>query len=439
MTTDDSRRVSVLLGVLFGVAGMGSSSASVVLPMMADDLGTTVGLAAWTISLYALMFAVTTAIYGRVSDLVGVRTPLLAGVGLMALGATVATFAPSYEVLLAARVLQGAGAAAVPTLGVALLSHRYDGAVRGLALARLAGIAAAITSLGPLLGGLAEAAVGWRATMALPVLSLAVLPFLRSALHTEGTRARLDLVGAVLVAGTSAGLILLIQSPSSGVVVALVGSALLLAGAPLVAMWVTRRPHGFLPLSVVRNGAVIRSALAAAAVPASWFAMLVAVPAVLVARGWEAWQVGLLLIPAGVVGLLLPRFSGPILVRLGGPATLGLAAALAAVSTAVAAGGVHLDSATLLAAAIALVSFAFGVGQPALTISVGEAVEAEVRGVALGVATLLFMAGGSVGAAVVAGLGAPLGITGSLLVVAALPVLGLAAMAPAVRRAAVAA
>ena len=140
MTHDDSGRVSLLLGLLFGLAGMGSSSAAIALPLMGADLGVSVGVAAWTISLYALMLAVTTAVYGRISDLVGVRLPLMVGIGLMTGGALVAALAPSYGVLLVARLFQGAGAAAIPTLGVAVLSARYEGADRGLAFGRLAGV-----------------------------------------------------------------------------------------------------------------------------------------------------------------------------------------------------------------------------------------------------------------------------------------------------------
>ena len=151
-------------------------------------------------------------------------------------------------------MFQGAGAAAIPTLGVALLSARYDGEVRGLALGRLAGMAAAVSCLGPLVGGAVEHAFGWRAVMALPILGVLVLPFLWRALAGGGTGARLDLLGAVLVAGTAAGLVLLVQSPSTGATVAVVGALLLLLlGAPAVALRVRRRPHGFLPLSVVRN------------------------------------------------------------------------------------------------------------------------------------------------------------------------------------------
>jgi MFS family permease len=80
------------------------------------------------------------------------------------------------------------------------------------------------------------------------------------------------------------------------------------------------------------------------------------------------------------------------------------------------------------------VTVAFGLGQPALSASVGEAVHEDVRGVALGIATLLFLVGGSVGSAVVGGLGDVIGIDASLALLAVLPVLGLGALRPELRR-----
>lgn len=433
--TDDSRRVSLLLGLLFGLAGMGSSSAAVTLPLLGPDLGVGPGLAAWTISLYVLMLAVTTALYGRISDLVGVRGPLLAGLVLMSVGALVAAVAPTFEVLLGARVVQGAGAAAVPTLGVAILSARYEGSVRGLAFGRLAGTAAAVSCLGPLVGGLVENAFGWRAVMALPVLGALVVPFLWRALPTGGSGARLDVVGAVLVALTASGMVLVVQSPSAGLVVAGLGAGLLVVGVPAVRASVRRRPDGFLPVEVVRNDAVIRSAVAAAAVPASWFAMLIALPAVLLSHGWEAWQVGLAMLPSAVVALAVPQVTGPLLDRIGPARALAVAGLVASGALLVAALGADLTSAPVLVVAIIFVTFAFGLGQPALSAAVGDAVHEEVRGVALGVSTLLFLIGGSIGSAVVAGLGGPLGMPVALLVLAVLPLLGLVVLAPTLRSA----
>jgi MFS family permease len=433
-THDDSRRVSTLLGALFGLAGMGSSSAAVTLPLLGPDLGVTPGLAAWTISLYVLMLAVTTALYGRISDLVGVRAPLLAGLVLMTIGALVAALAPTYGALLAARVLQGAGAAAVPTLGVAILSQRYEGSVRGLAFGRLAGTAAAISCLGPLAGGAVESVLGWRAVMALPILGILVVPFLWRALTAGGSGAPLDIVGAVLVALTAAGMVLLVQSPSAGIAVAAVGAGLLVVGVPAVTASVRRRPGGFLPVEVIRNPVVVRSAVAAAAVPASWFALLIALPAVLLADGWEAWQVGLAMVPSAAVALGVPRVTGPLLDRVGAGRSIVVAGLVASGALLVASLGAHWVSAPLLVLAIMLVTFAFGLGQPALSAAVGDAVAVDVRGVALGIATLLFLVGGSIGSAVVAGLGGVLGMGGAVALLALLPLLGLLVLRPTLRR-----
>ncbi len=429
----DSRRVATLLGALFGITAMGSASAAVALPEIGDHFGVDIGNATWVISLYALMLAVTTAVYGRVSDLVGVRWPLTTGIGLMVGGAFVAALAPSYPVLLAARLVQGAGAAAVPTLGVTILSARYTGRVRGVALGRLAGTGAAVASLGPLVGGVAEHLLGWRFVLALPMLGGLVLPFVWRALTGEGTRATLDILGAVLVAVTAAGAVLLVQSPSTGAVVAIAGLVLMIAGAPLVTLRVRRRPHGFLPLAVVRNLTVVRSAAAASAVPAAWFGFLIATPAVLIARGWEPWQVGLLLLPSSVTAMLMPRAAGALLGRLGPTAALGVSTVTATSALGLAAVGAGLGSGAMLGGAAVLVTLSFGLGQPALSAAVGSSVEPEVRGVALGVATLLFLVGGSIGSAVVGGVSQAIGMWQSLVVLAALPCLGLAVLSPELR------
>jgi MFS family permease len=325
-------RVPLLVGLLFGLAGLGSSSAAIALPVIGSDLDVSTGIGAWAISLYALMLAVATAVYGRVSDLVGMRLPLVTGVTLMTVGALAGALAPNFGVLLVARVLQGAGAAAVPTLGVAIVSARFSGAAKGTALGRVAGIAAAVSCLGPLAGGVVEGLLGWRFVIALPVLGILLLPLLWRSIPTEGSGARLDLFGAVLVAATAAGVVLLVQSPSSGPVVAVVGAALAVLGVPAVAAWIRRRPHGFLPLTVIRNPAVVRSAVAAGAVPAAWFALLIAVPAVLVGQGWEPWEVGVALIPSAVTGLLAPRIAGPLLNRVGPARSLAAAALISAVA-----------------------------------------------------------------------------------------------------------
>ena len=424
----DAGRVAGLVGALFGLAGMGSAAVAVTLPRIAADLDLTTGGVSWVISVYALLLAVATAVYGRVADLAGIRLPLVVGVGLMTTGAVLGSLAPSLPVLLSARLMQGAGAASVPVLGMALVSARYDGAVRSAALGKVAGVAAAVSALGPLAGGAVESWFGWRAVIALPALGLLVVPALWRAVPTEGSGARLDVLGAALVAATATGLVLLVQSPASGIVVASVGAVLLGLGVPAVTAWVRHRPEGFLPQAVVTDAVVVRSALAASAVPAAWFAMLIAVPAVLAARGWDPLHVGLALIPSAVSGFLAPRAAGPLLTRLGPARSLALSGTTAAAALGVAALGSATGVPPLLVVAVVLVTLAFGLGQPALMQAVGDAVASDVRGVALGLATLVFLVGGGVGSAVVGGLGEVLGVPRALLLLAVLPVVGVVAV-----------
>lgn len=374
--------------------------------------------------------------HGRIADIVGVRAPLVIGVVLMATGAVVAAAAPTFGVLVAGRILQGVGAAAVPVLGMALISARWDGATRAGALGRVTGVAAVLGSLGPILGGALESAGGWRWTLVLPVAGLLALPVLWRAAPMGGLRERFDLPGAVFVAAAATGLVLLLQSPATGVVVALVGAVLLVTGVPAALARIRARPDGFLPRAIVTNGVVLRSAFAAAAIPAGWFALLIAVPLVLSARGWSPLGVGLVLVPSALISLFMPRLTRWVLPRWGADRALAVACPATVGTLLVAALGVAIGSPPLLVVAVASLTVAFGVGQPAMIIAVSTAVDEAQRGVALGVTTLLFLAGAGVGAAVVGGLGEVLGISGALSVLIALPVAGTLVMLRQLRAAA---
>jgi MFS family permease len=429
-------RVATVIGVLFGLAGTGTSAVSVALPELAAGVGVGAASAAWVISGYAVALAVLTAVHGRIADMVGVRGPLLIGVVLMAAGALVAATAPTFPVLVAGRILQGAGAAAVPVLGMAFVSARWDGATRAGALGRVTGPAAVLGSLGPVLGGALEAAGGWRWTLVLPAAGLLALPVLWRAAPKGGRRQRFDVPGAVFVAAAATGLVLLLQSPATGGVVALVGTVLLATGVPAALARIRARPDGFLPRAVVTNGVVLRSAFAAAAIPAGWFALLVAVPLVLAARGWSPLGMGLVLVPSALLGLLMPLVTSRVLPRWGADRTLAVACPVTVVTLLVAALGAATGAAPLLVVAVASLTVAFCIGQPAMILAVSGAVDEPQRGVALGVTTLLFLAGAGVGAAVVGGLGEVLGISGALSVLVALPVAGTLVMLRQLRAAA---
>ncbi len=411
--------VALLLGSLIGLSGMGSAAVAVALPAVVDHFDVPADRGVWVISAYAITLAVGTPLYGRAADNAGIRTPFAVGIVLLSLGALLAAAAPSYPAMIAARLLQGTGAGAAPVLALAALRVLYDGRTRSAALGHLAGTAVAVTALGPVVGGFLTDAVGWRAAVAVPSFALVALAVVWRSLPTGGTGARLDYAGAALVAGTAAGLVLLVQSPSIGTAAAVAGAALLALGAPAVTTWVRRRPAGFLPRSVLAEPAVLRSALGGAALPASWFGLLVAIPTVLAAAGWSPLEIGFALLPGALLGVVVSRRVGRTIDRFGAGRSITLAALTCFVAVLVGALGAA-GAPVLLMVAMALVYAGFTLGQPAMSAAVAEVVPEGTEGVALGMATLVFFLGGGLGAAV-AGLGSVLGHPWSLVLLSLLP------------------
>ena len=278
------------IGLLFGLTGLGSSSAAIALPVIGADLGVSTGVGAWAISLYALMLAVATAVYGRVSDLVG--HPPAAGGRRQPDDRRRAGRGAGPQLRRAARRPDHPGRRGGRRTDPGRRDRQPPGSPAPPRASPWGGspaLAAAVSCLGPLAGGVVEGLLGWRAVIALPMLGILLLP----AAVALGARPRAAAPGSTcsaprLVAATAAGVVLLVQSPSTGPIVAVVGAVLAVLGVPAVPLWVRRRPNGFLPLDVIRNPAVVRSALAAGAVPAAWFALLIAVPAVLVGHGLGA-------------------------------------------------------------------------------------------------------------------------------------------------------
>jgi MFS family permease len=432
----DAQRAGALLGILFGITGAGSAAAAMAVHPLSLTYEVSAGAGIWSISLYAVTLGVGTAVYGRLADVMGTRRPMVLGIALTIFGSVVAAFAPTLGMHLVGRAAQGAGSAAVPTVAAAMLSVRFAGEIKRSALVRFAAYSMSINAVNPLLGGLLIQYWSWRAAMTLPALCLVLLPLIWSQLGTEGTGAKLDLLGAVLTACVAAGGALLLQSPATGLTTAIAGVALVVLAGPATTSWTRRRPAGFLPLTVVRNGVIMRCAFTAAALPATWFALLVAIPLVLFKAGMQPWQAGLTIVPCGVIGLVSPWLSRSRVMPTRPAEALVAAAAAATISLLSAAAGAALESVALLVLAAVCTTTAFGLGQPALIKAVGDAAPDDVQGAALGVATLIFMVGASMGSAVIGGLSGALGVAGSLLILSLLPVTGIVVTAPLVARSA---
>ena len=132
------------------------------LPVIAEDLGTETTNLQWVVSGYLLALGALMIPASRLADLVGRKTILLVGVVLFGLSSLLCGLAPAAPFLIAARVLQGVGAAMLLPVAYTLMSNATAESVRPKILGTIAGIANIGTALGPILGGVFASTIGWR-------------------------------------------------------------------------------------------------------------------------------------------------------------------------------------------------------------------------------------------------------------------------------------
>jgi MFS family permease len=184
---------------------------AVALPSIRDDLGFSEAGLQWVLSAYGLTFGGFLMLFGRAADLAGRRRVLTAGFAVFGAASLACGLAPSPAALIAARAVQGAGAAAVSPAALSLLTTAVpEGAARTRALAAWTAAAAGGGALGWMLGGAITQSLGWSWVFLVNVVPCAVAGALIHARLPEsrGPRQRLDVAGAFACTGALAALIL---------------------------------------------------------------------------------------------------------------------------------------------------------------------------------------------------------------------------------------
>lgn len=182
---------------------------NVALPTIGADPGTSVSGLQWVVDGHAVPFASLLLAGGALGDRYGHRRLVLWGLAIFGLGSAVRGFVPTAGVLIAARAVQGVGAAARLPATLAVITHAYpEKTERAKAIGIWAAVAGLSLPLGPLLGGLLVAGPGWRRVFLinLPIIAAALYPVLRTVPPSRGATARrLDIPGTLLGALTLTG------------------------------------------------------------------------------------------------------------------------------------------------------------------------------------------------------------------------------------------
>jgi EmrB/QacA subfamily drug resistance transporter len=233
---------------------------STALPTIRVDLGASLESLEWTVNAYTLAFAVLLMTGAALGDRFGRRRMFGVGVTLFTAASAAAALAPTTGALVAARALQGVGAAIVFPLTLTLLSEAVPVQKRGLALGAWSGISGLGVALGPVVGGAVVDGISWHWIFWLNVpIGLALVPLsMRYLTESHGPANRLDLPGIALAGGGLLGVVFgIVRGEGLGWTSAPIVASIGVGVALLVAFvaWERRAPAPMLPLRFFRSRA----------------------------------------------------------------------------------------------------------------------------------------------------------------------------------------
>ncbi|MFT2015428.1 MFS transporter [Streptomyces sp. 796.1] len=293
------------------------------LPPIARDLDASFTSLQWVMDIYALALAALLMAAGSAADLFGRRKLYVLGLTVFALSSLACGLAPSPGLLIAARAVQGVGAAAMFATNTPLLMATYSGRDRGVAFGVWGGTSGAAAAVGPVLGGLLTEALDWRAIFLvnLPLTVFAGWLTLRTVGESTGrSGGRIDTAGVVLFTAFAGALTYgLIRGGEEGWTEPGTLAALIAAGLALLAFVLVERrlQQPMFDLGLLRSPAFVVLMVAAVVLQASAFPYLTYVAMWLQSLlGMSPIEAGLAVTPLALAALLVGVVGGKLLSHL---------------------------------------------------------------------------------------------------------------------------
>jgi EmrB/QacA subfamily drug resistance transporter len=325
--SDANRRWWTLAGTCMGlfVLMLDSTVINVALPDIARDLDATTAGLQWVMNGYLLVLAAFVVSAGRLGDILGRRRVFVIGMTVFAAGSVVAAMSNTEELLVAGRVLQGLGGAALLGLSLAIVSTVFPDAERARALGIWAGVSALALGLGPLVGGGLVEAVSWRWLfwLNLPFCLLGLVLVLGSTAEQRDETAprRIDVPGVITVGGGLAAIVIaLVEGKVWGwTSAATVG--VFATGLGLLTAFCFIEHHVRWPIvdfDLFRNGPYFGASAAGFCLVGCYWALMFLQPQYLQTDlGHSALEAGLLILPVTAPMIAISPLGGRLSARFG--------------------------------------------------------------------------------------------------------------------------
>ncbi|WAL97283.1 DHA2 family efflux MFS transporter permease subunit [Streptomyces sp. Je 1-369] len=397
----------VITSVAGFMAALDNLVVTTALPSIREDLGGALHDLEWTVSAYTLTFAVLLMFGAALGDRFGRRRLFAVGLTVFTAASAAAALAPGLDALIAARAVQGVGAAIMMPLTLTLLTAAVPQAKRGMAYGIWGAVNGLAVASGPLIGGSLTEHVSWQWIFWLNVpLGLALLPLARLRLaesHAPG--ARLDLIGTLLASGGLFGVVYaLVRGPIDGwssatVLVSLTAGAVLLAGFIRHGM---RHEAPMLPMRLFRSRAFAGINAASLLMFLGMFGSIFLLSQYMqIVLGYSPTEAGVRMLPWTGMPMLISPLAGYLSDRIGGRPVVAAGLFLQAVGLAWYAVVVAPDASYTVQLPALIIS---GIGMSLYFAPASNLVMSSVRpqeqGIASGANNALREVGGALGIAV---------------------------------------
>ncbi len=416
-TTKQQRWVLGLASVASFIVILDVMVVATALTALRRQLGASLADLEWTVNAYTLSFAVLLMTAAALGDRFGRGRVFAAGLAVFGVSSAGCALAPDAAALIAARAVQGAGAATIMPMALALLNAAFQPARRGWAIGIYGGVTALAAVAGPVVGGAVTQGLGWQWIFWLNVpVAFAAIPLVLTRIAETARRGgTVDLPGLALVTTAALGLVWgLVRGNTAGWGSAEVIGTLTagITAAAAFAVWQRRTARPMIPARLFRSPAFSAGNAAIFTINASLSGVIFLMPQFQqVVAGQDPLGAGLRLLPWGIAPFFIGPRAGALADRIGERAlvvtgSLLQAAGAAWIAVAAGPGSGYLA----LITPTTMIGTGFALAIPAVTRSVTSSVPAADIGTASGAFTTMRQLGGAFGVAI---LGAAFAATGS--------------------------
>ncbi|HLG07553.1 MAG TPA: MFS transporter, partial [Gaiellaceae bacterium] len=323
---EDTRKWFTLAAVSFGLfmIMLDNTVVNVALPSIQRDLDADLSELQWIVTGYALTFAALMLVGGKLADAYGRRLIFVLGIAVFTFASLLCGLADTSEMLIAARVLQGAGAALMNPATLSIIAATFPPRERGTAIGIWAGVSALALAIGPLVGGLITEHLDWSwiffVNVPIGILGIGA-SFVFIDESRDETHERLDLPG---LATSGVGLFALtyglIEANTYGWSSARIVGSFVLAGVSLLSFVVLERRQRapMLPLELFRSGTYTGANLVVLLVALAMFGVFFFVSLYMQnVLGYSAVQAGAAFLPMTILIILVAPIAGRTSDRIG--------------------------------------------------------------------------------------------------------------------------